>query len=197
MHSLLATSTPVTVIDTIFFEDELEYLPPSSRSLLDVGVVHLAAVSRVLWCLENEADCWDVNERGTQMVVDGLAELNKRDGGKRWFILASSREVYGDAKDNKPIKEDAEKAPANIYGASKLAAEVVIEKHLRSAKQYRSSGSIHFIALRLSNVYGGVYDHLERLVPSIVTQALSHQVIQISGGQQHVSLFLSFEFKSC
>lgn len=121
------------------------------------------------------------------MVVDGLAELNSRDRGKRWFILASSREVYGDAKDDQPIREDAEKAPANIYGASKLAAEVVIEKHIKSAKQQRSSGSIHFIALRLSNVYGGVYDHLERLVPSIVTQALSHQVIQISGGQQHVS----------
>lgn len=215
VHSLLATLTPVTVIDTIFFEDELESLPPSSRSLLDVhigdirnatalssvftpdvvGVIHLAAVSRVLWCLENEADCWDVNERGTQMVVDGLAELNRRDGGKRWFVLASSREVYGDAKDNEPIKEDAEKTPANIYGASKLAAEVVIEKHLQRAKQHRSSGSIHFIALRLSNVYGGVYDHLERLVPSIVTQALSHQVIQISGGQQHVSVLLSLGFR--
>lgn len=215
VHSLLATSTPVTVLDTIFFEDELESLPPSSRSLLDihigdirnatalssvftpdvVGVVHLAAVSRVLWCLENEADCWDVNERGTQMVVDGLAELNRRDGGKRWFVLASSREVYGDAKDNQPIKEDAEKTPANIYGASKLAAEVVIENHIQSARQHRGSGSIHFIALRLSNVYGGVYDHLERLVPSIVTQALSHQVIQISGGQQHVSFLLSFGYK--
>jgi nucleoside-diphosphate-sugar epimerase len=209
----------VTVLDKIFYPDELDSLssslPSSARypgyrsSLLTVqigdirnttllsevitpdvvGVIHLAAVSRVLWCLENEADCSDVNERGTQVVLDALTVMNGKDKGKRWFILASSREVYGNPSygDEKPTTEDAERRPANVYGASKLAAENVVTKHLAALKARKAPGTLRVIALRLSNVYGGVYDHLERLIPSITTQALSHQVIQISGGQQNVS----------
>ena len=154
-----------------------------------VGVVHLAAVSRVLWCLENEADCWDVNERGTQLVLDALTDLNSKDKGKRWLVLASSREVYGNPShgDDTPTTEDAERRPANAYGGSKLAAENIVTKHLAALQTRKAPGTLRVIALRLSNVYGGVYDHLERLIPSITTQALSHQVIQISGGQQNVS----------
>lgn len=206
VRRLLARSIPVTVLDKIFHSDELEDIyatVPEARSLLRVkigdirdtsalsevmtddvvGVLHLAAVSRVLWCLENENDCWDVNERGTQVVLDALTDLNRRDGGRRWFVLASSREVYGDAK-VLPATEDAERIPANIYGESKLKAEHVLERHLEKVKEDKSAGSLYAIALRLSNIYGGVYDHVERLVPSIATQALSHQTIQIVGGKQ-------------
>ncbi|KAG9010852.1 hypothetical protein FRB90_007583 [Tulasnella sp. 427] len=210
IRRLLASSTPVTVIDKIFHQDELEDIYsdlPKARTLLRVklgdirdpeaikevmtkdvvGVIHLAAVSRVLWCLENQADCWDVNERGTEVVLDSLADLNRLDKGKRWFVLASSREVYGDAKVF-PVEENSEKVPANVYGESKLRAEKVVERFLERVKNDKSTGSIYAIALRLSNVYGGAFDHVERLIPSIVTQALSHQVIQIVGGQQHFDL---------
>lgn len=216
VQRLRASGTPVTVLDKIAYQDELNSLSPCSyqhpeyrcalltvhigdirnATLLSevitpdvVGVIHLAAVSRVLWCLENEADCWDVNERGTQVVLDALTDLNGKDKGKRWFILASSREVYGNPphSDDRPTTEDAERRPANVYGASKLAAENVVTKHLAALKARKVPGTLRVIALRLSNVYGGVYDHLERLIPSITTQALSHQAIQISGGQQNVS----------
>lgn len=212
----MASGKPVTILDKLFYPDELDSLSSSlsyprsytskspllkvhigdirNTTLLSeiftsdvVGVVHLAAVSRVLWCLENEADCWDVNERGTQSVLDALTNLNAKDSGKRWFVLASSREVYGNPLRDRPTTEDMERIPANVYGASKLAAENVVTKHLDALNIRRAPGTLHVIALRLSNIYGGVYDHLERLIPSITTQALSHQVIQISGGQQNVS----------
>ncbi len=210
VRRLLATSTPVTILDMIDPSKELfPLLSPSTWPLLKtfkgdirnttllseimtpdiVGVVHLAAVSRVLWCLENEADCWDVNERGTKLILDALSTINAKDNGRRWFILASSREVYGDmpkGRENDLFKEDAEKKPANVYGASKLAAEKTLQSHLESLEAKKARGTLHAVALRLSNVYGSVYDHVERLVPSIATQALSHQIIQISGGQQHV-----------
>lgn len=210
IRRLLASSTPVTVIDKIFHEDELDDIysdVPQARDLLRVklgdvrdsdamkevmtddvvGVIHLAAVSRVLWCLENQKDCWDVNERGTEVVLEALADLNRRDKGKRWFVLASSREVYGDAKVF-PVLENSEKVPANVYGESKLRAEKVVKRFLEKVKNDKSAGSLYTIALRLSNVYGGAFDHVERLIPSIVTQALSHQVIQIVGGRQHFDL---------
>lgn len=210
MRRLLRKGTSVTILDTTYYPEELEPFLSASGALPNVhigdirnttalsavftsdvvGAIHLAAVSRVLWCLENEDDCWDVNERGTKMVLNALSNLNRKDSGKRWFILASSREVYGNARDAGPTAEDAEKKPTNIYGASKLAAERVVEKHLRSLEEQRAPGSLHAIALRLSNVYGGAYDHVERLVPSITTQALSHQIIQIAGGQQNVRFIL-------
>lgn len=209
IRHLLANSTPVTVIDKIFHRDELDDIYsdlPQARDLLRVkigdirdfaamkdvmtddvvGVVHLAAVSRVLWCLENQDDCWDVNERGTEVVLEALVDLNRQDRGKRWFILASSREVYGDVKIF-PVLENSEKIPANVYGESKLRAETAVKRVLEKFKGDKAAGSLYTIALRLSNVYGGEYDHAERLIPSIVTQALSHQVIQIVGGKQHVS----------
>jgi nucleoside-diphosphate-sugar epimerase len=95
----------VTVLDTIVYDDEIEAIkhdyPQSDlkvvvgdiRNLQNLGsamrdakgVIHLAAVSRVLWCLENQEDCTDVNVRGTQLVIEALK------GG--WLIQASSREV--------------------------------------------------------------------------------------------------------
>ncbi|EJT98904.1 hypothetical protein DACRYDRAFT_110241 [Dacryopinax primogenitus] len=211
VRRLLATSTPVTVLDLVFPPQELEdiFLDfPAARQSLHVvlgdirnqtslsaaltpdvvGVVHLAAVSRVLWCLENEPDCLDVNERGTQLVLDALTAHGLRTSTKPWFVLASSREVYGNAR-SFPVPEDADRTPANVYGASKLRAESVLEHHLSQLeKTGRKAGSLHAIALRLSNVYGGEFDHLERLIPSIATQALSHLPIQLVGGAQNLDM---------
>ena len=154
-----------------------------------VGVVHLADVSRILRCEENPADCKDVNERGTQLVLDSLEHLNRNDRGKRWFVLASSLEVYGDTTAATPTCEDAPTKPLSVYGASKLAAERVVETRVRS---HNAVGTLRAVSLRLSSVYGGSFDHEDRLVPAITTQALWNQVIQVSGGEQIVCLPLIY-----
>ena len=206
---LLASGTAVTVVDHIFYPDEFGLQGSTSNPLLDVhigdirnttllssiftsdvvGVVHLADVSRVLRCEENPADCKDVNERGTQLVLDSLEHLNRNGQGKRWFILASSLEVYGDTTAATPLRENAPTKPFSVYAASKLAAERVVEKRVRDIG---SSKALRAISLRLSNVYGGSFDHEDRLVPAITTQALWNQVIQVSGGEQIVCLPLIY-----
>ncbi|KAF8338856.1 uncharacterized protein EI90DRAFT_2908028 [Cantharellus anzutake] len=212
VRRLLSASTPVTLLDAAWRPKELlPSLTPSSRSLLKVvkgdfrnttllsdiltpdivGIVHLGGVSRVLLCLENEADCWDINERGTKLALEALSNLNAKDNGRRWFVLASSIAVYGDmppGRENVPFEEDTEKKPVNAYGASKLASEKAVQAHLEEVKKQKGGGSIHAVALRLSVVYGSIYDHVERFLPSIAMQALSHQLIQISGGEQHFDL---------
>lgn len=145
-----------------------------------VGVVHLASISRVVQCAENPRDCTDVDERGTQLVFDSLEQLNSQDQGKRWFILASSVEVYSETTAAITLHEDAQTKPSSVYGKSKLAAERAVET--------RSSDTLPAVSLRLSHVYGGSYDHNDRLIPSIATQALWNQVIQVSGTQQTVCL---------
>lgn len=202
IRRLLSSNIPITVVDN----DELEAIHrdfPRSKSLLGViigdirdkdamrnalgpdviGVLHLAAVSRVLWCLQNEPDCEDVNVAGTKGALESMEKA--RVGS--WFIQASSREVYGVAEAF-PVTEDVPHNTANVYGASKARAETAIEQHIleRDGKSGTSS-PFRAIALRLSNIYGGQADHRKRLIPSITTNALAHRTIQIVGGDQDVS----------
>ncbi|ORY27093.1 hypothetical protein BCR39DRAFT_578143 [Naematelia encephala] len=197
IRRLLSTDTPITVYDTIFFPDELEILQQdfpngdlkvvigdvrdhatlSNAMTPDItGCIHLAAVSRVLWCLENERDCEDVNVRGTKAVLEAF----KGD----WFIQASSREVYGSAT-SFPVVEDTPHNPANVYGASKALAEDVIQRHVSDRQE---TGPLHVILLRFSNVYGSPADHRERLIPAIMTNALANRPIQIVGGDQDLDM---------
>jgi len=197
------------VVDTIFFEHELNTIyaeVPQAKERLTVhigdirderlikstltpdvvGVINLAAVSRVLWCLENGPDCEDVNVRGTDLILQQLSNQYSDRPSLPWFIQASSREVYGSA-DVALVTEDTPRIPANVYGSSKLRAEEVIERFVSTLSQTQGSPAFHSIALRLSNVYGGEFDHRERLIPSIMTQAIAHRTIQIVGGHQDVS----------
>jgi len=194
---LLRAKVPVTVLDVIFFEDELaairaefpgsdlQYVRGDIRDTGDLavamtgvkGVINLAAVSRVMWCLENEPDCTDINVKGTQRVLEAMPST-------AWFIQASSREVYGNP-DHIPMAEDSPHNPANVYGKSKAEAEDVIITHV--ARATSSGGNkINAIMLRLSNVYGSAYDHPERLIPAIMRNALSNRPIQMVGGDQDV-----------
>lgn len=165
------------------------------------GVINLAAVSRVLWCLENQADCTAVNVDAVAGLLDALpgssawVERTQGEGGKNadggrlpWFIQASSREVYGDTKPGEHITESSATVPSNVYGQSKLSAEHAIQAFIdREKEKTAAKGTLQAIALRLSNVYGGEFDHRERLVPAMMTQAIAHRTIQMVGGDQFVS----------
>ena len=215
IRRLLATNTKMVIIDPIFHSDELEviysdhpkaanhglltYIPGDIRNttLLDQvfqeenvsGVINLAAVSRVLWCLENKEDCESVNVDAVGIVLDSM---RKNQGGLPWLIQASSREVYGDTKPGHAVRESDEMIPSNIYGETKLRAERVIEGFMEGLEREGEGEGLQAIALRLSNVYGGEKDHRERLVPAITAQAISHRPIQMVGGDQFVSLSLGF-----
>ena len=136
------------------------------------GIIHLAAISRVIWCEEDPELCISTNIYGTQNILDGISRLNK----KPWIIFGSSREVYGEQQ-ILPVKENARKVPINIYGQAKVKGEEMV-------CEYSSKFEFSSLIFRFSNVYGNERDILDRLIPKFILRALQGNTLEINGGAQ-------------
>jgi nucleoside-diphosphate-sugar epimerase len=136
------------------------------------GVIHLAAVSRVIWGEQDPRTCIDVNINGTRTVLDAIKKSNQ----KPWIIFGSSREVYGEPV-NIPVCEDCTKKPINIYGVTKIAGEYLV-------RDYSNELGLGCTILRFSNVYGDEKDILDRVIPKFIIAALKGEELEIHGGDQ-------------
>ena len=163
------------------FKCEVNYLecdvssPDLHDAIRDVspdGIVHLAAVSRVIWCEENPELCRSTNIGGTLNLMKTVSELPKRP----WIIFGSSREVYGEQK-NLPVKEDSSINPINTYGIAKAKGEVLIREY---SNKYQFKGMV----LRFSNVFGNEKDIMDRVIPRFTISMLNDEPIEIHGGNQ-------------
>jgi nucleoside-diphosphate-sugar epimerase len=132
------------------------------------GIIHLAAVSRVIHGQHDPARCWLTNVQATAQLLDAAARSEPRP----WFIYASSREVYG-AQTIQPVSEDAPLRPVNAYARSKVAAE-------RLVGAARRAGLIT-ATLRFASVYGSVDDHADRVVPAFVAAAVAGGNLRVDG----------------
>jgi nucleoside-diphosphate-sugar epimerase len=144
-----------------------------------IGVVHLAAVSRVVLGERDPEACWRTNVEGTVNVLRAVRAQKNRP----FVILASSREVYGQPT-NLPVTEDAPVRPINVYGRSKVEGE-------RLCLAARSEG-LQTAVLRLSNVYGSTEDHADRVVPCFAAQAVRGQPLRVDG-REHTFDFTHLE----
>lgn len=131
------------------------------------GVIHLAAVSRVVDAEKNKTNCVQTNYLGTKYIVKNLENQLST-----WMIFGSSREVYGE-QTTFPVKESAKTSPINIYGECKLKGELLVSERITN-----------HIILRFCNVYGNSYDIEGRVIPSFVRKALQNETLQLEGGDQ-------------
>ncbi len=134
------------------------------------GVVHLAGVSRVI---EGERDpqlCWDTNVLGLANVMGAIDQRTVRP----WLVFASSREVYGDAL-RLPVTENAPLRPVNVYARSKVECESMVAR--AADRGLRTS------IVRLSNVYGRIDDHPDRVIPAFARAAVLGTPMRVEGGQ--------------
>lgn len=135
------------------------------------GVIHLAAISRVIWG-EREPDlCWSTNAGGLKNVLD-LAAASPR---RPWVIFASSREVYGQC-DRLPATEDYQVRPVNVYGRSKVEGEQLVIAAQRDG--------VRACTIRLSNVFGSTADHADRVVPAFARAAAFGHELRVEGADQ-------------
>lgn len=134
------------------------------------GVIHLAAVSRVVWCERDPELCWGVNVGGLRNILQASAATRTRP----WVVFASSREVYGQP-DRLPATEDCPAQPVNVYGRSKVEGERLIEDARRAG--------LRACTIRLSNVYGSTSDHADRVVPAFARAAAFGQPLIVEGAE--------------
>jgi nucleoside-diphosphate-sugar epimerase len=132
------------------------------------GVVHLAAVSRVVWGEREPERCIATNEGGTRNVLQAAVDA----AAKPWVVFASSREIYGEAA-KLPVPEDAPPQPVNVYGRTKIAGETM-------TLEARARG-IRTAVLRFSNVYGSIRDHADRVVPAFCRGAALGLALRVDG----------------
>ncbi len=132
------------------------------------GIIHLAAVSRVVWAQRDPERCWSTNVGGLQ----NLLAATDAAAASPWIVFASSREVYGYA-DSLPVTEDFPLQPLNVYARSKVEGERLMSAAIASGRR----GAI----VRFSNVYGTVQDYADRVVPAFARAAVTGQAIRVDG----------------
>lgn len=130
------------------------------------GIIHLAAISRVVHGELDPELCNRTNIEGTARVL----EAARRSGA--WVLFSSSREVYGEPAEL-PVREDAPLRPMNVYGRSKLRGEDLVEEARR--------GGLRTAILRLGNVYGNDRDHEDRVIPAFARAAALGEDLRIEG----------------
>jgi nucleoside-diphosphate-sugar epimerase len=134
------------------------------------GVVHLAAVSRVIHGEQDPNKCRAVNVGGTMAILSAIQASRRRP----WLVFGSSREVYGEPA-LLPVAEDAPLQPINIYGQTKMVGERCVEAHV--------AAGFPAAIVRFSNVYGNANtDHVDRVVPAFCRAAISGTPLRIDGG---------------
>lgn len=139
------------------------------------GIVHLAAVSRVIWGEHDPEKCRETNVVGTRNVIDRLHSGDPRP----WLIFGSSREVYGKSS-ALPVAESDPLQPMNHYARSKVEAE-------RAVKQAVGAG-IRASIVRFSTVYGAIADHADRVIPAFCRAAISDLPLRVEGATNSLDI---------
>jgi UDP-glucose 4-epimerase len=129
---------------TLYQEDirNKEKLNEILRDCKPDSCVHLAALISVAESMVNPLKTFDVNVTGTINILEACVA-----NSIKHFVFASSSAVYGHAR-SVPIHENVELRPISPYGASKLAAEVIVNAY-GDLNVFDST-----ITLRFFNVYG-------------------------------------------
>ena len=123
-------------------------------------VIHLAAQSLVRRGYREPLETFDVNLRGTALVLEAAL----RQPSVRAVVVVTSDKVY-DAQNQQPYTESSTLGGTEPYGASKACTEILVNAYRESF--FRPRG-IPVATARAGNVIGGGDRAADRLVPDVV-----------------------------
>jgi GDP-4-dehydro-6-deoxy-D-mannose reductase len=131
-------------------------------------IYHLAAMSFVPEAEENFQNALAINVGGTESLCKACAQLSAAPK----FVFISSGEIYGrSVSEGLPLTEKSSLKPNNNYSATKVMAEVIVEK-------YAAGGAVNPVILRPFNHTGA--GQSDRFVIS----SFAKQIANIKLGRQ-------------
>lgn len=134
-------------------------------------VVNFAAESHVDRSIENPEIFLQTNILGTAVMMDACRKY-----GIQRYHQVSTDEVYGDLPLNRPdmlFTEDSHIRASSPYSASKAGADLL-------AQAYHRTFGLPVTISRCSNNYGP-YQFPEKLIPLMITNALSEKPLTVYG----------------
>ncbi len=137
------------------------------------AIINFAAESHVDRSILDSLEFVRTNIVGTLTLLDG-ARRNKT--GR--FIQISTDEVYGSLGPTGSFTESSPLAPNSPYAASKASADLLV-------RSYHQTYGLPAIVTRCSNNYGP-FQFPEKLIPLLVTNALSDMPLPIYGDGLYV-----------
>jgi len=117
------------------------FVAESERAPIDL-VMHFAAKLDVAESVRLPLAYYHNNVEGVRILLAVML-----DAGVTNFVFSSTAAVYGDPSAQEPLREDSSLAPINPYGASKLAAEQLIQ-------WVSASQGLNYAILRYFNAAG-------------------------------------------
>jgi dTDP-glucose 4,6-dehydratase len=149
------------------------------------GVIHFAAESHVDNSIQNPGVFVETNVKGTFTLIDTAYRkwMHKpfvwREGyeGCRFHHI-STDEVYGTLPQTGLFREDTPYAPNSPYSASKASSDMIVRSYVKTY-------GMNAVITNCSNNYGPK-QHDEKLIPTIIRNALAQKPIPIYGDGQNI-----------
>jgi UDP-glucose 4-epimerase len=131
-------------------------------------VVHLAAFGSVVESVEDPTENFDVNVRGTLVVLRAAAAASV----EKLVFASTGGAIMGNTPP--PVDETTLPWPISPYGASKLCGEAYCHA-------FAGSFGLPVVALRFANVYGPMSDHKKGVITNFIKRSLCGEPIAIYG----------------
>ncbi len=147
------------------------------------AVLHLAAESHVDRSIHGPEQFVRTNVTGTCSLLEAVrsywSALPDDEIDDFRFLQVSTDEVYGSLAPNEPpFSESRPYAPNNPYSATKAASDHLV-------RAYRHTYGLPTLTTNCSNNYGP-YQFPEKLIPHMITNALSDQPLPVYGDGSQV-----------
>lgn len=156
------------------------------------GVIHFSAESHVDNAIRNPEVFIETNVKGTFTLLEVARnfwmegpQIYKEKFKHSRFHHISTDEVYGTLGLNGYFTEHSPYAPNSPYSASKAASDMLV-------RSYYHTYGLHVVTTNCSNNFGPM-QHDEKLIPTIIRNALSFKSIPIYGNGMNIRDWLYVE----
>ncbi len=156
------------------------------------GVIHFAAESHVDNSIKNPGVFVETNVNGTFTLIDVAYKywmqkpFARNEGYEECrFHHISTDEVYGTLGESGLFTETTPYAPNSPYSASKAGSDMIV-------RAYQHTYGMNTVITNCSNNYGPK-QHDEKLIPTIIRNALKNQPVPIYGDGKNIRDWLYVE----